>query len=153
MNATARELIQRHQLQPHPEGGWYRELHRSPVEIERGDGHRRAALTAIVFLLCDGERSRWHRVRQADEVWVHCTGAPLALWSCHPNTLQVEHHQLSGMDPVRIIPAGHWQAARSSGAYSFVSCCVGPGFDFADFDLLRDLPDSQRPVLPYPELV
>jgi predicted cupin superfamily sugar epimerase len=44
-----------------------------------------------------------------------------------------------------MVPAGWWQAARSLGAWSLASCCVGPGFDFADFTLLRDLHPAQHP--------
>ena len=152
MNEAARQLLEKHDLQPHPEGGWYRELHRSPLQLKRNDGHQRAALTAILFLLCEGELSRWHRVQQADEVWVHCAGASLTLWSCHPETLKTERHELDGKDPVRVITAGRWQAAQSNGAFSFVCCCVGPGFDFEDFELARECPEDQRPQLPYPEL-
>ena len=84
---------------------------------------------------------------------MHCAGAPLDLWCCDPDSLVVETHQLQSHDPVRVIPAGHWQAARSRGAYSFVSCCVGPGFDFGDFEMARNHPIEQRPKLPYPELI
>lgn len=153
MNDTARQLRDRHQLKPHPEGGWYRELHRSAILTTRADGSSRTALTTILFLLCEGDVSCWHRVQNADEAWVHCAGAPLDLWCCDPDNLVVETHQLQSHDPVRVIPAGHWQAARSRGAYSFVSCCVGPGFDFADFEMARNHPIEQRPKLPYPELI
>ena len=152
MNEAARQLLEKHELRPHPEGGWYRELHRSPLKVERNDGHQRAALTTILFLLCEGELSRWHRVLNADEVWVHCAGAPLTLWPCHPESLKAERHEMDAVDPVRVISAGHWQAARSKGAFSFVSCCVGPGFDFEDFELARECPEDHRPNLPYPEL-
>jgi predicted cupin superfamily sugar epimerase len=37
--------------------------------------------------------------------------------------------------------------------YALVSCCVGPGFDFADFEMLRQQLESKRPVLPHPELI
>lgn len=81
----ARELIARLGLHPHPEGGWYRELHRSETTVQRhGDGRDRAGLTLIAYLLCRGERSRWHRVRNADEIWHHGAGAPLDLWCLPP---------------------------------------------------------------------
>ena len=47
--------------------------------------------------------------------------------------------------PVAVVAAGQWQAARTTGAYTLVSCAVGPGFDFADFEMLRDRPgDAAR---------
>ncbi len=63
MASSPEALIARFALQPHPEGGWYRELHRSAGQVKRReDGRQRAGLTVIVFLLTEGQRSRWHRV-------------------------------------------------------------------------------------------
>ena len=133
-------------LTPHPEGGWYRELHRSTLEVRRdGDGAPRCGLTLIAYLLEGGSCSRWHRVRGADEIWQHVAGAPLQLWQLPPEggcsealtlgPLQPEQPTLSG---AHVVPSDWWQAARSLGAWTLVTCCVGPGFDFADFELLRD---------------
>ncbi len=153
-------LIRRYQLERHPEGGWYRELHRSPEPVRRADGQSRAGLTTILFLLPEGEISRWHRVSGADESWHHAGGAPLEL-VCLPPAGGAPHCQrlaaLTEMPravadadatamPLAVVPAGWWQAARSLGHWSLVSCCVGPGFDFADFTLLRDLPAAQHPA-------
>jgi predicted cupin superfamily sugar epimerase len=51
-----------------------------------------------------------------------------------------------GAEPVRVIPAGHWQAARTTGNYTLVTCAVGPGFDFADFTMLADHPTEAEQV-------
>ena len=77
--AQRSELAERLDLQPHPEGGWYRETWRSPVMFEPDgyDGPRHAA-TAIYFLLHPGERSAWHVVRSA-ELWFWHSGGPLLL--------------------------------------------------------------------------
>lgn len=151
-------LIHRFRLEPHPEGGWYRELHRSPELVTRRDGQRRSGLTTILFLLPQGEISRWHRVGHADESWHHAGGDPLELLSLPPQGGQLRRQCLSALTaqapsspaveamPLAVVPAGWWQAARSLGAWSLVSCCVGPGFDFADFTLLRDLPAVQHPA-------
>ena len=157
MSMTVEPLIRRYGLEPHPEGGWYREVHRSGELVSRLDGQRRAALTAILFLLPQGEISRWHRVSDADETWHHAGGAPLELLALSPEGGELRHQRLSAVHvqpqgwpeetatPLAVVPAGWWQAARSLGAWSLVSCCVGPGFDFADFTLLRDLPPAQHP--------
>ena len=72
-------LAQRLDLQPHPEGGWFRQTWRSPVSFEpAGYGGPRRAATAIYFLLHPGERSRWHVVR-SDELWLWHSGGPLEL--------------------------------------------------------------------------
>jgi len=83
---AAEALIAGLGLQPHPEGGWFRELHRAEETVQRQrDGQPRSGLTLIVYLLQRGERSRWHRVRGSDEIWLHAGGAPLDLWTLPPD--------------------------------------------------------------------
>ena len=135
-------------LSPHPEGGFFREVHRSGDRVLRlGDETERDALTTIYFLLPRGIHSRWHRV-ESDEVWHHYEGAPLELlWIDEAlGALRVE--PLGPVDaggttrPTFTVPARCWQAARTTGEYTLVGCTVGPGFDFADFALLDDRPDE-----------
>jgi len=129
-------------LKPHPEGGWYAEVFRSPHRVTPQD-HRadRAALTSIYFLLLHGQCSALHRVL-SDEAWHFHEGGPLRLVTCDPTFRQVDRITLGSWDgtarPTHVVPAGHWQAAESLGGYTLVACTVGPGFDFADFSLLRD---------------
>jgi predicted cupin superfamily sugar epimerase len=136
----ARALIRKLGLLPHPEGGHYREIRRAPDEVETPRG-RRSALTEIFFLLRKGERSLFHRVL-SEEIWHHYEGANLELIRLSPDFREKEIFSLGPLRgrsrPVAVIPAGHWQAARSRGDYTLVGCTVGPGFDFADFTLLRD---------------
>ena len=76
----AQQLIETLQLQPHPEGGWFREVFRSAAQVAPADGRpARQALTTIYFMLQAHQHSRWHRVA-SDEVWIHLEGVPLALW-------------------------------------------------------------------------
>lgn len=131
-------------LAPHPEGGWFREIHRAGAIVRtdaaRGDRH---ALTVIYFLLAAGEVSRWHRVT-SDETWHFHEGAALDLFVADPALANITVHRLGPFDedaaPVRVIPAGQWQAARGTGACTLVSCVVAPGFEFADFAMMRDEP-------------
>ena len=88
----------------------------------------------------------WHAVHHADEVWTHLQGSPLSLWTLQPEGGEAEQTVLSLHQPVHTVPAGHWMAARAEGQYSLVSCCVGPGFDFGDFEMLRDRPSDQHPA-------
>ncbi len=147
MEHSAAELIARLGLQPHPEGGYYRELYRSPRMVTPIDGRtERPALTTIYFLLPANEVSRWHRVA-SDEVWHHLEGAPLELFLCDPEFKQVSAELIgpirSDLRPELVVKPFHWQAARSTGTYSLAACVVGPGFDFSDFAMLRDLPDER----------
>ena len=130
---TAQQIIDRLQLIRHPEGGWFRETWRAPApEGQRASG------TCIFFLLPEGEASHWHRV-DATEIWLYHAGAPLILSLSADETGPATDHLLTpDLDqglPQLIVPEQHWQAARSTGAYTLVSCTVSPGFDFAGFTL------------------
>jgi uncharacterized protein len=137
---TARAIIDRLGLAPHPEGGWYRETWRAPA----GPGERSAG-TAIHFLLEAGQRSHWHRV-DADELWLWHAGAALSLRVGDDDRV-VESVRLGGavLDgelPQHRVPAGRWQAAEAGTGWALVSCVVVPGFDFAGFELA---PPDWRP--------
>jgi hypothetical protein len=153
VHARARELIARFGLEPHPEGGWYRETVRTagPVRLP-GFGGPRDAGSAILFLLDGACGSRWHRLR-ADELWHFHEGDPVELFTLAPGGVAVERRLLglaADAAPQRLVPGGSWQAARVRGGYALVGCTVTPGFDFADFALLRETPAEAallRPVL------
>ena len=128
---TADAVIAALGLEAHPEGGFYRQTFRS-----EGEGpDDRGAATLIHFLLRDGEGSHWHRV-DADELWLWHAGAPLVLsvaeTAAGPATETVIGEGLSFQG---IVPAGWWQAARTTGDWSLVSCAVAPGFVFEGFEL------------------
>lgn len=125
---TASEIIALLDLQPHPEGGHYRETFRDPHMIGG-----RSVGTAIYFLLAEGERSHWHRV-DATEIWHFHAGAPLEL-QVGDETLMLGADLEAGHRPQGVVPPGVWQAARTTGNWTLVGCTVAPGFDFAGFEL------------------
>lgn len=130
----AEALIAAFGLAPHPEGGWYAETWRAPAPPGA-----RPASTAILFLLRAGERSHWHRV-DADEIWLWHAGAPLVLGiapgAAGPAArLVLGPAFAAGERPQAVVPAGHWQAAETTGGYTLVSCVVAPGFRFEGFEL------------------
>ena len=133
-------------LEPHPEGGHFRETFRHRA----GDGGRGHA-TAIYYLLKAGEFSPWHRV-DADEIWHWYAGGPLAL-SISENghdarAVHLGPELLMGQRPQAAVPAGAWQAAESLGAWTLVGCTVAPAFEFAGFERAppdwRPMPRSSR---------
>ncbi len=132
---TADEIIALLELAPHPEGGFYRETFRDSQAVNE-DG--RATSTAIYFLLKGGEVSRWHRV-DAAEVWHWYAGAPLELGiaaaSGASRPIRLGNDLQGGERPQAVVPAGHWQQARSLGDYTLVGCSVAPGFVFEAFEL------------------
>lgn len=128
---TAQEIIERLGLTPHPEGGHYRQ-----TWVAENAG--RPSGTCIYFLLAAGERSHWHRV-DATEIWLYHAGAPLVLSISETDVGPATEHLLSPNlaegAPQIIVPQDHWQAARSTGDYTLVSCTVSPGFQFDGFTL------------------
>ncbi|MBA2125750.1 cupin [Hyphomicrobium methylovorum] len=130
---SAEEIIDILQLEPHPEGGHFRETFRDVSE-----NGERGASTAIYFLLRAGERSHWHSV-DAVEVWHYYAGAPLLLQcSAQGGPMQAVRlgpDLIAGEKPQAVVPKGHWQSALSLGAWTLVGCTVAPAFSFDGFHL------------------
>jgi uncharacterized protein len=128
----ARQIIAALDLAPHPEGGWYR-------QTWAATGPGRPSGTCIYFLLEGGKPSHWHKV-DAVEIWLFHAGAPLVLSLAPGNAGPVSEtligpDVLAGQTPQRIVPREWWQAARTTGDWSLVSCTVSPGFQFDGFVL------------------
>jgi uncharacterized protein len=143
-STRAAQLIHSLGLAPHPEGGWYREVYRSPHPVQAADGRPpRAALTTIDFLLTAGQFSAWHRVL-SDEVWHLLEGQALTLWLLPPDGATATALQRVVLSPAtrlrHVVPAGWWQAAEPVGELAYVGATVAPGFEFADFSFGRDDP-------------
>ena len=133
----ASDLIEELRLAPHPEGGHYREIFRSPRTVVDARGRTRSALTAIYFLLADSELSRWHRLA-SDETWHFAAGAPV----------EIDRIASDGTHERCVLAAsGPWFATIAAGdtfaaalakpqGFALVTCCVAPGFEFEDFELV-----------------
>lgn len=160
MDATVEKIVKRFELAPHPEGGFFREVYRSPLQVEHPEieaptPNRRCGGTLIYFLLGRDDFSAFHRVRWTDEIWHLYAGGPIELHLLAPTGAYVTRTLASDLEsgePATVVPAGWWQAARlSSGcAWAFGGCTVAPGFEFADFempprkDLLEHYPDQAK---------
>lgn len=139
---SAADVVRLLDLEPHPEGGHFRETYRDPAT----DASGRSRSTAIFFLLAAGEVSHWHKV-DAVEIWHFYAGGPLAL-TLSPNGHDAEAHRLglnfgAGESPQVVVPQGWWQAAETLGAWTLVGCTVAPAFDFSGFELA---PPDWRPT-------
>jgi uncharacterized protein len=158
---SAVEVIERLSLQPHPEGGFFRETFRAARQTQTPRGPR-ALATGILFLLTAGSGSRFHRL-PSEELWVHQGGAPveLIMLPADDSGPSTEAVQLAipggapwapeGCRPQTVVLAGVWQAARVAPArpgtdWGLVACIVVPGFDYADFELAD--PDALQRAFP-----
>jgi predicted cupin superfamily sugar epimerase len=133
--ADARDVIATLGMRPHPEGGWFVETWRAST----ADDAERPAVSAILYLLAQGDRSHWHRV-DAAEIWQHAGGDPLELRvRADDEALVTTYHLAGDLEPGSVIqaavPAGAWQAARPLGAWTLVGCIVAPAFEFDGFEL------------------
>jgi uncharacterized protein len=132
-------------LRPHPEGGFYKETYRAPLELPQSalpaefKGNRNAS-TAIYFLIDGQNFSAFHRIA-ADEMWHFYAGSALAVEVIHPDgrysQILVGSNPEAGEVFQAIVPAGCWFAShvKDATSYSLVGCTVAPGFDFADFEI------------------
>lgn len=130
---TANEIIQTLNMEPHPEGGYYIQTFRDEQDAPRG------ASTAIYYLLKKGQRSHWHKVIDASEVWLWHAGDALEL-SISDDGHETTRHILgmdlkSGERPQCIVKANAWQSAAPLGEWTLVSCTVAPGFEFSSFEM------------------
>jgi len=136
--SPVKALIEELRLVPHPEGGWYRETWRA----ETGGGSR-AAATAILFLLLEGEKSHWHKV-DATEIWLWHAGGTLTLRTAEDDagpmrTVRLGPGVPAGEIPQHIIAPHCWQSAEAAEGWTLVSCVVSPAFEFAGFTLAPPL--------------
>jgi uncharacterized protein len=141
----ARYWIDRLQLIPHPEGGYYRQTYRAVLTLEEAAlppefGGSRSLATAIYFLLEGTDFSAFHRLR-SDEMWHSYAGGPLVV---HVIGEDGQHSEIllgsdaeSGQVFQAVVKAGCWfgSRVRDPGAFALVGCTVSPGFEFADFEL------------------
>lgn len=139
-------LIERFGLQPHPEGGYFRETFRGEDKVvrEASPGETRSASTAIYYMLCDGAHSAWHRIR-SDEVWHFYAGEPINVYVIDTAGQLLTHrlgNALTDQGAVfqAVVPAGQWFAAElcdpgDPAAFALAGCTVAPGFEFSEFEL------------------
>jgi len=142
-----KNLIDKYNLVPHPEGGYYAVVYESKQTVTSPVVNKdRKAVTHIYFLLLKGQVSLFHKVAH-DEIWNFYEGDSLKLIKYNSSTVEEDTIGSGCSDYVSIVEGGVYQAAESTGRYSLVGCSVAPGFEFEDFSLLRDDLESRDKFL------
>lgn len=136
-NERAQKVVDELDLEPHPEGGAFREIYRSELTCKNTDGEERNVCTAIYFLVEAGNVTKWHKVLN-DEVWHYYKGETLVLELISPDG-ELSRYRIGNRIekdeiPQLVIPAHTWQRAYTTGDYTLVGCTVSPGFDFEDYE-------------------
>jgi len=131
-------IIDALKLEPHPEGGFYREMYRSEIRVsDLSLTGSKSAHTSIYYLLSGNDFSAWHRIK-SDETWYFHLGCDLLIYFIDQN--KMVRNVRVGMESKSFqatIPANTWFAAKpvKEDAYCLVSCAVAPGFEFEDFEM------------------
>ena len=134
-----KKIVAELNMQPHPEGGYYVETYRSPMEIP---GKDRQLMTSIYFLLTSDNVSNFHRIK-SDELWFHHAGSPITVHVLNEEKGHVEikvgSNVLNGEHPQALVKGGEifGSSVDVENSYALVSCVVAPGFDFQDFELFK----------------
>ena len=136
-----KHLIATLELQPHPEGGYYKETYRCNQSLTTEYGTQRNISTAIYFLLENENKSHFHRIK-SDELWFFHQGESLEILLIEKQELKIillGNNIALGETPQAMVPANTWFASRvkNSIGHSLVSCTVAPGFDFRDFEMAK----------------
>jgi uncharacterized protein len=151
IHPDAERFIRELALVPHPEGGYFRETYRAPLDVlSPAHSGPRSAYTAIYFLLANHQYSAWHRVA-SDESWFFHAGCDIDIYGLLPQTGELVTKTIGAVcgQFECTIAAGQWFAAKPKDpdAYGLVSCVVGPGFAFEDF-VLATREDLQALISP-----
>lgn len=137
MNQHIQTWISQLQLQPHPEGGYYKEVIKGTTE----DTNQRAQYSSIYFLLTHDNISHFHRI-DADEIWYYHDGDSLTIHMIHPDgryeQVSLGKHIEAGDVLQYVVPKGTIFASSVEGQndYALVGCMCQPAFEFAHFELL-----------------
>ncbi|MEP2025603.1 MAG: cupin domain-containing protein [Reichenbachiella sp.] len=141
MNRSVEYWVDRLALEPHPEGGFFKETYRSPISTSfEGFSSDRNVSTGIYFLLTSENFSAFHKIK-SDEMWHFYAGDSLSIFTIHADG-RLEEIRLgldlgNGEKPQAVVPANCWFASkvREGGSYGLAGCTVAPGFDFEDFEM------------------
>ncbi|HYF30923.1 MAG TPA: cupin domain-containing protein [Chitinophagaceae bacterium] len=136
---SAAHYITHLQMEPHPEGGYFKQTYCSPHSVTTPAGERPYS-TAIYYLLEQGDFSAFHRLK-SDECWHFYAGGTLIIHIIEPNgnyySTRLGNKVQAGEQPQFVVPAGLWFGAEPAegSAFSLAGCTVAPGFVYQDFEM------------------
>ena len=160
--ADADYWIEKLELTPHPEGGYYRQTFASkdviPTDtLHRFQGKHRKACTLIYYLLKSGQVSKFHRLK-SDEIWNFYIGSALIIHVITPDGIYCQKKLGPDFDNhesfQHVVNHGAWFGAGvvAENSFALVGCFVSPGFDFEDFEmgeksrLLKEFPQHKNAI-------
>lgn len=142
---TAAEIIERLDLKPHPEGGFYHQYYRADEELAAAAlparyGAPRALSTAIYYLLTADTFSEMHRLA-SDEIFHHYAGDAVEQLQLFADgsgrVMRLGMDLAAGERPQLVVLEGVWQGSRLAAGgehgWALLGTTVAPGFDFADY--------------------
>lgn len=144
---TAEYYIKNLNMDPHIEGGYFKESFISNDEARKD----KKLWSSIYFLLRTGEVSNFHRLK-SDELWYYHDGEALTIYMITPEgeliTSQLGKNIENGEMPQVLVPKGYiFGSAMNNDGYSLVGCMVSPAFDYKEFELF----DREYLLNLYPE--
>ncbi len=129
-NTAYQSIIEKFQLKPHPEGGYYRQLYGND---ETGNKD----ISTIYYMLTGNDKSAFHRLHGVTEIWYYHAGKPIDIYVIDiDGNLTVHNLSPEGEMQVVILPE-QWFAAEipSKEGFCLVGCAVAPAFSFENFEL------------------
>ena len=129
-NTDYKEIIEILQLEPHPEGGYYRQLYGK-------DGAEKKDISTIYYMLTGNDMSAFHRLHGVTEIWYYHAGEPLDLYVIDAEGNLAVHNLSPDGEMQVVIQPEEWFAAEipSKNGFCLVGCAVAPAFTFENFEL------------------
>lgn len=140
--SEVKKIVDFYNMEPHPEGGWYKETYRSNETTSIANLGERNLMTSIYFLLESHQTSNFHIIK-SDELWFYHSGSPLTVHCIYPNgdyeTLHIGPDFENGQTFQALVPKGtiFGSTVDIENSHALVGCTVSPGFDFNDFKLFK----------------
>lgn len=162
MKPTAAQVAAELKLQPHPEGGYFKEVYRSDEELASESlparyNEAKRFSTSIYYLITADTFSAMHRLK-SDETLHYYSGDTALVFMIHPDGRAEEilmgNNILHAERPQIVVPRQVWFGIKvvETGEYTLTGTTVAPGFEFSDFEmgkresLIRQYPEHAEKI-------